>query len=198
MPDNDPMPTAPTVPTNGAPATGRIRDRRWPVVTAAVLLIALYAGLVNAYAIGGASTVSQAPVEVPAGGVGVVLTARGINAELPDMDADVSLILDTALTDDTGAPTRPITLTLEPTSEDTDLIYGTDRRPPVRQVKIPFDGDIEHWPFDGYTLRSPCSLPSVRGPTRHSYRRWSSSTERCRVGNWPQPRTSQGTGRAGR
>jgi hypothetical protein len=115
------------------------------------LLVALYAGLVIAYAVGGVSTVQQAPVEVPAGGVGVVLTARGINAALPEMDVDVGLILDPSLTDDNDAPSRPITLTLEPTTEDADLTYGTDRRPPVRQVKIPFDGDIEEWPFDGYS-----------------------------------------------
>lgn len=151
MPDNGPMPTAPTVPADGASAAAGSRSRRWPVVTAVTVLMALYAGLVVAYAVGGASAVDQAPVEVPVGGVGVVLTARGINAALPEMDVDVSLILDASLTDDNDAPTRPITLTLEPTSEDADLTYDTDRRPPIRQVKIPFDGDIEQWPFDGYT-----------------------------------------------
>ena len=150
MPDNGAMPTAPTVPPDGAPTATGPSTRRRHVITAAILLFALYAGLVVAYAVGGASTVRQAPVDIPAGGVGVVLTARGINAALPEMDVDVSLILDASLTDDNDAPTRPITLTLEPTSEDADLTYGTDRRPPIRQVKIGFDGDIEEWPFDGY------------------------------------------------
>ena len=117
---------------------------------AAALLVALYAGLVVAYAIGGSSTVAQAPVAVPDGGVEVVLTARDINAAAPDLEVDVSLVLPESLADDAGVPIQPITLTLEPTAEDADLTYGTDRRPPVRQVKIPFTGDIEEWPFDSY------------------------------------------------
>ena len=117
---------------------------------AAALLVALYAGLVVAYAIGGSSTVAQAPVAVPDGGVEVVLTARDISAAAPDLEVDVSLVLPDSLADDAGVPIQPITLTLEPTADDADLTYGTDRRPPVRQVKIPFIGDIEEWPFDSY------------------------------------------------
>ena len=45
MPDNGPMPTAPTVPADGASAAAGSRSRRWPVVTAVTVLMALYAGL---------------------------------------------------------------------------------------------------------------------------------------------------------
>ena len=71
MPDNGPMPTEPTVPAAGASAAAASRSRRWPVVTAVTVLMALYAGLVVAYAVSGASAVDQALVEVPAGGVRV-------------------------------------------------------------------------------------------------------------------------------
>jgi Domain of unknown function (DUF4436) len=144
MPKNDPMPT-----DRGA-ATGRGR-RRWQIATAAGTMVALYIGLIVAYAISGTSVVEQAPVEVPDGGIEVLVTVRDINAATPQLDVDVSVILPDSLVDELGAPTRTITLTLEPTSEDVDLTYGTDRRPPIRQVKVPFDGDIEDWPFDSYS-----------------------------------------------
>ena len=132
-------------------AAGPVRRRRGWFIGAAIMLIALYVGLVVAYAIGGNSTVAQSPVDVPADGIEVQLTVRAVDAVTPELDVDVSLLLPESLTDDNGAPTRPVTLTLEPTSEDADLTYGTDRRPPIRQLKIPFDGDIEDWPFDSYS-----------------------------------------------
>ena len=50
-PDNGQMRTAPA---DGASAAAAFRSRRWPVVTAVTVLIALYAGLAVAYAVGGA------------------------------------------------------------------------------------------------------------------------------------------------
>ena len=132
------------------PPAGPPGRRGW-ILAAAALLVVLYAGLAVAYAIGGSATVAQTPVDVPDGGVEVVLTVRSIDAASPDLVVDVSLVLSESLTDANGAPREPFTLTLEPTTDDADLTYTTDRRPPVRQVKIPFDGDIEQWPFDSYT-----------------------------------------------
>jgi hypothetical protein len=125
--------------------------RRWVPITAIVVFLGCYATLVVAYALGGASTVVQPTQQIPDGGIGVILLARGIDAVSPEIQMDVQLDADPALLDDAGAPLQQITLTLEPTEDDADLVYDTDRRPPVRQVKMPVDGDIENWPFDQYT-----------------------------------------------
>ena len=75
----------------------------------------LYAGLVTAYAISGANAVVDQPAkEIPAGGAGVILTARSVDATIPEKDMDVQLDLDDSLLDDAGAPLQPITLTLSP------------------------------------------------------------------------------------
>jgi hypothetical protein len=146
VPDNDRMPARTS--DDVAPIT---RGGRGRIVAVAALLVVLYAGLAVAYAIGGSATVDQSPVDVPDGGVEVLLTVRSIDAASPDLVVDVGLVLSDSLVDDAGRPIRPVTLTLEPTTEDLDLTYGSDRRPSIRQVKIPFDGDIEQWPFDSYT-----------------------------------------------
>jgi hypothetical protein len=127
------------------------RMRRWVPITSIAVFVALYAILVLAYAVGGASSVSQPAQQVPDGGIGVILVARGITAATPEIELDVQLAIDPTLLDDDGAPLQPIALTLEPTQDDADLLYDTDRRPPVRQIKMPVDGDIEDWPFDGYS-----------------------------------------------
>ena len=139
--------------------------RRWVPITAIAVFVGLYAVLVVAYAIGGSSAVAQPEQEVPDGGIGVILVARGITAATPEMDLDVQLDLDPALLDDDGAPLQPITLTLEPTQDDADLLYDTDRRPPVRQVKMPVDGDIENWPFDRYTTTISAVATIGKGDT---------------------------------
>jgi hypothetical protein len=125
--------------------------RRWVPITALLLFVASYICLVIVYALGGSSTITQPDQKIPDGGIGVILVARTIAAALPEIDMDVRIDADPALLDDEGAPLQPITITLEPTEEDTDLVYDTDHRPPVRQVKMPVDGDIENWPFDTYS-----------------------------------------------
>lgn len=127
------------------------RMRRWVPITAIVAFVACYIVLVVAYSLAGSSNISQPDQQVPDGGIGVILAARNIAAGAPEIDMDVKLDLDPDLLDDQGAPLQQITLTLEPTEEDADLVYDTDHRPAVRQVKMPVDGDIEDWPFDGYT-----------------------------------------------
>jgi hypothetical protein len=61
------------------PAPNWSRRRRL-LITALVFFIALYVGLIAAYAIGRARPVDQRAVAVPPGGVMVVLTARNIDA----------------------------------------------------------------------------------------------------------------------
>ena len=134
-----------------------------------MVFVVLYAGLVTAYAISGANVVVDQPAkEIPAGGVGVILTARSIDAAIPEMDMDVQLELDDSLLDDAGAPLQPITLTLGPTQEDVDLTYGTDHRPQIRQVKMLFDGDIENWPFDGYQSAIYAQVSQGQGQAQRS------------------------------
>jgi len=125
--------------------------RRWVPVTAIGVFVACYIGLVIAYTVAGSAGISQPDQQIPDGGIGVILLSRTISAGLPEIDMDVRIDADPALLDDDGAPRQPITITLEPTAEDTDLVYDTDHRPPVRQVRMPVDGDIENWPFDAYS-----------------------------------------------
>jgi hypothetical protein len=125
--------------------------RRWVPVTAIAAFVACYVVLVVAYSLAGSSGISQPSQQVPDGGIGVILVARSIAAAAPEIDMDVKLDMDPDLLDDQGAPLEPITVTLEPTEEDADLVYDTDHRPAVRQVKMAVDGDIENWPFDTYT-----------------------------------------------
>lgn len=127
------------------------RMRRWVPVTAIVAFVACYVVLVVAYSLAGSTGISQPSQQVPDGGIGIILVARNISAAAPEIDMDVKLDLDPDLLDDQGAPLEPITVTLEPTEEDADLVYDTDHRPAVRQVKMAVDGDIENWPFDTYT-----------------------------------------------
>jgi hypothetical protein len=125
--------------------------RRWVPITGIAVFVGLYAVLVVAYAVGGASSVTESSQQVPDGGIGVILVARTITAATPEIELDVQLDVDPTLLDVNGAPLQPITLTLEPTQDNADLVYDTDRRPPVREVKMPVDGDIENWPFDRYS-----------------------------------------------
>lgn len=123
---------------------------RW--IAGTVLFVVVYAALMVAYGFGGASAVTEPDDIVPAGGIGVVVATRGFVAAGPALDVDVTVLLDPSLVDDTtGQPLKPITVTIDPTQTNEELIFTTDRRPNVRQVRILFDGDIQDWPFDNYT-----------------------------------------------
>ena len=78
--------------------------RRWVPITAIAVFVGLYAVLVLAYMVGGVSSVSQPDQQVPDGGVGVILAARTITADTPEIEMDVQLGVDTAPLDDAGAP----------------------------------------------------------------------------------------------
>ena len=81
----------------------------------------------------------------------VLVAARGINAATPEMDVDVQVLLSEKLLNDDGNPREQLTVTLEPTLDDADLIWPTDRRAQIRSERVSFDGDIQDWPFDSYT-----------------------------------------------
>lgn len=125
---------------------------RWRWIAGTVVFVVIYVSLLAAYALGGGSAVVEPDELAPEGGVGVVVTTRGFVATGPAMAVDVRVLIDSALVDPaTGAPLKPITVTIDPTEEDDDLVFTTDRRPNVRQVRILFDGDIQEWPFDTYS-----------------------------------------------
>jgi Domain of unknown function (DUF4436) len=67
------------------------------------------------------------------------------------LDVDVEVLLSAPLLNDDGNPKEQLTLTLEPTLDDADIIWPTDRRVQIRSEKVGFDGDIQDWPFDRYT-----------------------------------------------
>ncbi len=125
--------------------------RRWIVVAGIAVFAAMYAGLVVAYIVNGTTTIDAGEVDPPDGGVAVLVTARAINAATPEMDVDVEVQLSPSLLNDEGNPNEKLTLTLEPTLDDADIIWPTDRRVQIRSEKIAFDGDIQDWPFDRYS-----------------------------------------------
>ena len=113
--------------------------------------VALYAGLTIAYLANGSQSVDAGDIDPPEGGVAVLVAARGINAATPEMDVDVEVLLSNSLLNDDGNTNSQLTLTLEPTLDDADLIWPTDRRVQIRSEKVSFDGDIQDWPFDRYS-----------------------------------------------
>jgi len=123
------------------------------VVSGATAFVVLYGGLVIAYLANGSQSVDAGDVEPPDGGVAVLVTARGITAATPEMDVDVQVLLSDSLLNDDGNPREQLTLTLENTLDDADLIWPTDRRVQIRSEKVSFEGDIQDWPFDQYTAQ---------------------------------------------
>jgi len=123
------------------------------VVSGATAFVVLYGGLVIAYLANGSQSVDAGDVEPPDGGVAVLVTARGITAATPEMDVDVQVLLSDSLLNDDGNPREQLTLTLENTLDDADLIWPTDRRVQIRSEKVSFGGDIQDWPFDQYTAQ---------------------------------------------
>ena len=135
-------------PSGPQPRSG---TRRWIVVTGVAAFVVLYAGLAIAYLANGSQSVDAGTVVPPDGGVAVLVAARGINAATPEMDVDVQVLLSEKLLNDDGNPREQLTVTLEPTLDDADLIWPTDRRAQIRSERVSFDGDIQDWPFDSYT-----------------------------------------------
>ena len=121
------------------------------MVSGATAFVVLYGGLVIAYLANGSQSVDAGDVEPPDGGVAVLVTARGITAATPEMDVDVQVLLSDSLLNDDGNPREQLTVTLENTLDDADLIWPTDRRVQIRSEKVSFEGDIQDWPFDQYT-----------------------------------------------
>jgi hypothetical protein len=138
------MPRSSPQPRSGA------RVRRGIVVAGVAAFVALYAGLAIAYLANGSQSVDPGDIDPPEGGVAVLVTARGINAATPEMDVDVEVLLSDGLLNGDGNPKEQLTLTIEPTLDDADIIWPTDRRVQVRSEKVTFDGDIQDWPFDQY------------------------------------------------
>jgi len=114
------------------------------------VLVTLYVALVLTYAAGESAKVVQSPVSRPAGGVTVLLTARTITAVGSSMHVDVTVDPDEPLLGDDGTPAESITVSLDPTEEDADLVYDAGKRPQSHSATLLFDGDIQNWPFDSY------------------------------------------------
>lgn len=126
------------------------RRRRLAAGSILVALAGLYLALVVSYAVGESATVGQSPVERPAGGVTVLLTARTISAAGASMRVDVTIDPDDALLTDNGTLREPIVVSLDPTEEDADLVFDAGKRPQSHSATLLFDGDIQDWPFDSY------------------------------------------------
>lgn len=143
-----------------------VRRRRLIVAVAVLAVLAgLYVALVVSYAAGEAAKVTQAPVERPSGGVTVLLTARTIAAAGPSMQVDVTIDADDALLADDGTPRQQITVSLDPTEEDADLVFDAGKRPQSHSATVLFDGDIQDWPFDGYATPIGAFVTVGGGPS---------------------------------
>ncbi|WP_395725722.1 DUF4436 family protein [Nakamurella sp.] len=148
-----------------APPTAPIRARRRVVAGVGLAaLVALYLTLVAVYAVGESSSVDQAPMSRPAGGVTVILTARTITAGGSSMHVDVTIDADDALLGDDGYPSDPITVSLDPTEEDADLTFDAGQRPQSHSATLLFDGDIQDWPFDSYGTPISAIVTAGEGP----------------------------------
>lgn len=144
--------------------------RRRRIVAGGVLavLAGLYVALVVTYAAGEATTVVQSPAERPAGGVTVILTARTIAAANGTMQVDVGVDPDDVLLGDDGTPLEPMTVSLDPTEEDADLVYDAGKRPQTHSATLLFDGDIQDWPFDDYSTPISAFVTVGQGPSARS------------------------------
>ena len=141
------------MPETADPSTETPSVRRRRRVLVGVLLaaaVALYVAIVVAYAASESTAVTQAPQTRPAGGVTVQLTARTITAAGGSMHVDVTIDPDDTLLGDDGYPAEAITVSLDPTEEDVDLVFDAGKRPQSHTATLLFDGDIQDWPFDTY------------------------------------------------
>lgn len=138
-------------PGKSEPPPGARRGRRLRVAGAVAVVVALYVALLVSYAAAESAKVAQAPVERPPGGVTVRLDARAVTAQSAQLQVDVTIQADDALLGPDGTPARTVTVSLDPTLEDTDLVFDAGKRPQSRPATLLFDGDIQNWPFDHYT-----------------------------------------------
>lgn len=152
------MPETVAATTQTRPARTR---RRIGVGVVLAALALLYVAIVVTYAAGESSSVAQAPAERPAGGITVILTARSITAAGGAMHVDVTIDADDALLGDDGYPLDPITVSLDPTEENADLVFDAGKRPQSHTATVLFDGDIQDWPFDSY--QTPISVFAASG-----------------------------------
>ncbi len=128
-----------------------VRRRRTAIGLTLTALATLYVALVVTYTVGESAPASTPPGPPAADGVTVVLTARAITAMGSSIHADVTIDPGDELLGDDGLPTEPITVSLDPTEEDADLVFDAGKRPQSRTATLLFDGDIQNWPFDRYS-----------------------------------------------
>lgn len=138
--------------------------RRLVAGSALVGVVGLYLALVVAYAVGESATVAQSPVERPTGGVTVLLTARTIAAAGATVHVDVTIDPDDSLLADDGTLREPITVSLDPTEQNADLIFEAGKRPQSHSATLLFDGDIQDWPFDDYATPIGAVVTVGQGP----------------------------------
>ena len=144
------------MPSFGPQSRSGTRVRRWIVVAGVAAFVALYAGLAIAYLANGSQSVDAGDIDPPDGGVAVLVAAGGINAATPEMDVDVEVLLSDTLLNDDGNPKEQLTLTVEPSLDDADLILadGSPGADPIR------DGVLRRR-YPGLAVR-PVHLAAVR------------------------------------
>lgn len=130
-------------------------------------MLALYAGTLLAYGLGG-GTSSDVPAEVLPGSddIAVLLTARDFDAAPGLLRADLRLFLGDNLVDEGGLPVQPITVDLAPTVDDSAIVFEPGRRVQARPVTLQFDGAVENWPLDGYRATVTARVGDGSGPTQ--------------------------------
>lgn len=136
-------------------------------IGAVVAVLALYAGTLLAYGLGG-GTSSDVPAEVLPGSddIAVLLTARDFDAAPGLLRADLRLFLGDNLVDEGGLPVQPITVDLAPTVDDSAIVFEPGRRVQARPVTLQFDGAVENWPLDGYRATVTARVGDGSGPTQ--------------------------------
>ena len=131
----------------------RLRPTTRLVITVVAVLVVVYAAVVTLYALSGhvASLGPKEPEPEP-GGVTVVLTVQSVDAAGQRMPMDVTIDpSDSLYSGDLLSVSTDISVLIRPVEGSESVVFPAGSARETKQLDVLTPGEIESWPFDGYT-----------------------------------------------
>ena len=125
---------------------------RWPLITAAVAFVAVYAAVVAAYALDTGDDTGPDTRTPPTNGVLVYLDLDSVSGDTYSIDARVSVYAGPDLVDVAGDLRRDMTVEVSPAASSGSVTFARGTSPASSPVSLYADGDIRTWPFDTYRV----------------------------------------------
>lgn len=125
------------------------RRSRWPLVAVGIALVAVYAAVVGAYALGddGARPDSRT---APPNGVLVYLDLDEVDGDTFSIETRVSVYPGADLVDSAGDLRRDMIVQVTPAASSGAVTFARGTQADSSPVSLYVDGDIRTWPFDRY------------------------------------------------